>query len=233
MLIPLLWGIGFFISFAWFGTASPVMQSVFLKNIITVTISISLFFACLVLISQKLSGNVAFTRAFKFLAFSFGFFVLIIVDISRFSAAKFDLNQFLLTLIPSYIMSIFIASGIILSHEYLKIQKVLLLLTLIVFLLDLHSPLFIAHYRIIYVFCTLVALTSMALFFASQKKRFLFQLCLLLLGLRFFAFYLLTLKDFAQTGIGLIIGGLLLLGCVLLWHKYRGKLFVRIERWLS
>lgn len=58
---------------------------------------------------------------------------------------------------------------------------------------------------------------------AIERKR-LFDLCALVIGIRFVVIYFEVFGSLAATGIGLIISGGVILGTAYLWHKYRGRL---------
>ena len=134
--------------------------------------------------------------------------------------------------IPGYFLAAYAVIGIWQCIEYSRIQKMLLLLTLGIFLIPFHLPLMGVNSSIAYASFTIVVLGLMTIFLASLKERRLFQWFLFFLGARFLVLYFQALGGLATTGVGLIVSGGLVIAMAVLWNKYRVALAVWAERWV-
>ena len=114
--------------------------------------------------------------------------------------------------------------GVFLSSEYRKIQRILLLLAIVLFLLPFHYRLLEVQSELLYAANTLILLGSLSVFFASLRQRSVFQFFTTLIGLRFVILYFQALGGLAATGVGLIISGIVILAAALLWNRHRQAL---------
>lgn len=71
-----------------------------------------------------------------------------------------------------------------------------------------------------------------AFFALTIEQRRLFELCLIGVGIRFLVVYFQILGDLAITGFGLILSGLIILGCVWVYAKYRESIMKGLSRWI-
>ncbi len=76
---------------------------------------------------------------------------------------------------------------------------------------------------------SIIQLILFSMFFTIRNSKRLFNVIILLIGLRFIIVYFQVFGDLAITGFGLIISGMLIIGISLLWFKKREKL----ETWLG
>ncbi|ABK43971.1 hypothetical protein Mmc1_1462 [Magnetococcus marinus MC-1] len=78
--------------------------------------------------------------------------------------------------------------------------------------------------------CTLLLGSTAALYAGLHESwRTLFNLLLWLIGVRLLLVYFVAFGGLAQTGVGLILGGLLLLGLIGAWHRLAAPL----KRWIG
>ncbi|CAN5647904.1 DUF2157 domain-containing protein [soil metagenome] len=122
------------------------------------------------------------------------------------------------------------ALDIALSSEFRRIQKGLLLASLVLFLIACHLPLASATTSLVRGIATIVVLSAAGIFLASAHARGLFQLFVSLIGLRFLVLYFQAFGGLATTGVGLIISGIVVIGMAVVWNKYRTRLAVWAER---
>lgn len=71
----------------------------------------------------------------------------------------------------------------------------------------------------------LLAWGLLAFFFVITHQPKLFEMMMVLIGIRFLVIYFQVFESLAKTGAGLMIAGLLIVGTTLLWIKYRKKFF--------
>jgi uncharacterized membrane protein len=71
---------------------------------------------------------------------------------------------------------------------------------------------------------TIITLFLFSLIFSSYNRKRLFNLMILLIGVRFLIVYFQVFESLAYTGFGLIISGLLIIAIVIIWYKYRSKI---------
>lgn len=71
---------------------------------------------------------------------------------------------------------------------------------------------------------TIISLLLFSFIFSSLGIKKLFNLMILLIGIRFLIIYFQVFGSLAYTGFGLIISGLLIIGVVALWYKYSSRI---------
>jgi hypothetical protein len=70
----------------------------------------------------------------------------------------------------------------------------------------------------------MLMLLLFSLFFSMKQMRKLFNLAIILMGLRFLIVYFQVIGSLLFTGFGLIISGLLIVGVAMLYFKHRAKI---------
>lgn len=229
MFVPFLWTGAFLSGIVFMALDSVALQSIFQKNYYAVFMSVPLLCAALTIISKKLAGEVSSTRALRAWMLISGLVALVVAEIHDLSRAKIGLIAY----IPGYFLAIFAAFDIWPNREYRKIQKVLLLVILGLFLIPFHLPVLGVKTSIAYAAFTIILLGLMVIFLASLKERRLFQWFLFFLGIRFLVLYFQALGGLATTGFGLIISGGLVIAMAVFWNKYKTALAVWAERWMQ
>jgi uncharacterized membrane protein len=137
----------------------------------------------------------------------------------------------------SYGLAVLIGVLIGKSREYRPLQKILLILCLALFLLQQHLPelkdLRQRDWENLWLSAglTILVMSLMAIFMASLGAQRSFQTFLVIIGIRFFIFYLQALGGLAMTGLGLIVSGVLLISLGVAWNKYRRAISAWVEGW--
>lgn len=229
MVVPFMWTGAFLAGIVFTALDSVALQPIFQKNYPAVFMAVPLLCAGFNIISKRLAGEIGPTRAFRFWTLISGLIALAVAELREPFLGQF--SDALTAYIPGYCLAALAAFGIWKSIEYKNSQKTLLLLTLGLFLIPFHLPLFLVKTSIAYATLTIAVLGLMAIFVASLKERRLFQWFLFLLGMRFLVLYFQALGGLATTGVGLIISGGLVIAVAVLWNKYRTVLAVWAERW--
>ncbi len=231
MFVPFMWAGAFLTGIVFTALDSVALQSIFHKNYQAIFMAVPLLCADFTLVSKSLAGEIGSTRAFRSWTLIGGLSALAIAELHVLSRG--NAYEGLTAYIPGYFLASFTAIGIWLSLEYRSVQKMLLLVTLAIFLIPFHLHLFEVRTPIAYAAFTILILGLMSVFLASLKERRLFQWFLFLLGMRFLVLYFQALGGLATTGIGLIISGGMVIGMAVLWNKYRNSVALWAERWVQ
>jgi hypothetical protein len=226
VFVPFIWAGAFLTGIAFTAHESAVMQAIFQKNILSVFMALPLLCAGFTVVSKALAGESGSTRAFRAWTLIAG---LVGLTVAEFHFGRTHEVHALMPYIPGYTFAAIAAFGIWQSLEYRRVQKILLVVALGVFLIPFHA----SFSSIAHAILTIVVIGLMAAFLASQKERRLFQGFLLLLGVRFLGLYFQALGGLATTGVGLIISGALVIAMAVLWNKYRKVLAVWAEKWVQ
>lgn len=145
---------------------------------------------------------------------------------------------------PAYVAAALLAVGIVLHRDYRLLNKLLLLATLGLLLLDFHPDLlFTGEQRYTLLgshdhtgvsfwqaddirapLLTLLILFLYAVHAGNIGHQRTFNLVTFLIGLRFVILYFQAMGGLAATGVGLIISGSLIIGITWLWYKGRDRL---------
>ena len=213
--VPFFWTTGLFLGIIW----------MIADRFSYLTLSfVPLLSASLALISAHIGGGKNQIRPFIFWMITSGILTLITVEMA--SAAgrlKYNVEPAIIT----YTLAIFLICGI---WKGTNIQKRLLWLALIFYLIPLHFPLFTTKPPS-WAFATtsIALLVTITLFVASFKQRLLFHFFLVFLGFRFLILYFQALGGLATTGLSLIISGLIIILTTVAWNKYRHQIVTWAE----
>lgn len=221
-LTPFIWAAGFFSSITFTALDSATFQPIFARHENSVLMAIPLLSALLAIICKKISGESGQTKSFRSWAIIGGMIALSAAETHLLRYRSMDLN--IITFIPGYVFTILIVGGILISSEYKKVQKILLLLALAFYLIPFHLPMVPIQSKSVYAAFSIFTLSTMAIFLASLGLRGLFQIFLIILGMRFLVLYFQALGGLATTGFGLIISGVIIISMVITWNKYRLKI---------
>lgn len=228
-VIPFIWVGCFLASSAYTALASPMFQPIFDSNASAVSMAVPLFCACCALFGKYFTVKKNFITAFQVWFYMSGFIAIAIAE--QYNVVLISKNG-LLPYTLGYLLAALALLGVVFEREYHQIQKILLVIALACFLIEIHLAMFI-KYPVIYAVFTLIILGLIAVFTASLQKRRLFQWILFFIGLRFLGLYFQALGGLAFTGIGLIISGLVIIMLTLLWYKYRNTISLMAERWVQ
>jgi uncharacterized membrane protein len=229
MFVPLLWTGIFLGGVAWAAMDSDSTRSLFYRNSAAVFLMIPLLSATLTVVSKSLAGETSSTRAFRAWTLIWGLLALTIIEL-RLDSPSLSTKQ-VMSYSIGYALAGVTAIGVWKASEYSRLQKLLLLSVLGLFLIPFHLHLIDANDKFAFAVFTIAILALMSVFLASMGKRGLFQCFLSFLGLRFLFLYFQALGRLATTGVGLIVSGVVVIGLAVLWHKYRTSLAVWAERW--
>lgn len=231
VVVPFIWMGGFLIGLAFTAVNSPLFFPIFNGNITSIIMTLPLFCVFLGMISRYGHLEEGALRAIRAWFYMTGVFAILMTELSS------DLLAITPNIIESYIPVYFFAAltliAIVTHKDYNNTQKLLLLLTLGAYLILVHLPLTMTSSAFIYAFMTILLLGLIAIFAASQKQRRLFQWILFFIGLRFLILYFQALGGLAQTGLGLIISGTLIVIMAILWGKYKLAIALWVERWVQ
>lgn len=217
--VPYIWAGAFLGSLTFTLVESPLFLPIFYRSGAPILMWLPLLAALMAIGCRNIAGEVAQTKAFRSISLSCGIFGLILIEARLWTRAANELN--LVSYIPGYILLALCLYGIMYSKEYREIQKRVLYGALVFYIIPFHFPLFGVKAEVAYAAFTILTLSTIAIFLASLGERKKFQYFITLVGLRFLILYFEALGSLAQTGFGLIISGLIIIGLVSLWNKYR------------
>lgn len=129
----------------------------------------------------------------------------------------------------SYFLSLFIIATLHFFPHFHKRERVILSLALLSYLILAHIGIFIDT-KLVRIIVAILGLLFMSAFFVSRKNERLFSLFLALTGIEFVILYFEAFGGLAWTGAGLIMSGLLILGLVYVFNKYRQTIQSFVER---
>lgn len=226
-LASFLWAGGFFTGIGFAAYKSLNLRMTFLQSPSTILMSLTLlsFFLSILGKFQKRAEN--HSHSFSVYTLILGVFGLISAEaeIKIFGRSLMGIRSF----IPSYLLTLLIGLGIGKLNAYSKIQKLLLLSGLIVFLIPFHLQVFKLQNDVVNAILTIFILFCLAFFHASQHKRNCFQFFMIVIGLRLLGLYFQALGGLAATGFGLIASGIIVIACLVFWKKYRDKITLWAE----
>lgn len=211
--VPSLWATGFF-----FGI---ILMLIDLSRYLAVSF-VPLLSACLALVCMRMGGR-GQTKAFISWTVGAGVIALITVELYPVVNDKF-INLNVMELLPTYVLAALLIWGVWRGFRCKKIQKRLLWLILIFYLVSIHFPLFDVQSQFAFATASIAVLVTVTMFVASLKWHNLFQFFLILLGLRFLILYFQALGGLALTGVGLIAFGMMIIFTVVIWNKYRRQI---------
>ena len=223
---PFLWVSGFFIALICTVSTAPSLEPIYKYNYAAVYMAVPLLSAVLAMLSKKVLGEVGLTLAFHAWIL-IGIIMALVVVETWFGgySRRLDFAQSgFLAYLPSYILGVIAVLGIWSISEYSWAQKILLMVFIAFYFLPFHLLYMIKDTEIIFALCTVIILGLLAIFLASIKQRKLFQVLLFVVGVRFLILYFQAFGGLAMTGFGLIMSGVIIIGMVVYWNKYRIQL---------
>jgi len=223
ILVPLIWASAFFIGFLDWFSLSPIFEA----DISAVSMLAPLFCLSVTFISSSFEEDSVLTSAFRLWTIFAGLTAIVFAE-TGLQPAIYTLTPY----IPSYFLAGFIVFAVLTNIKYKSLQKCLLLLTLAFFMISFNLSFVGINNYFMHAAITILELAFMSIFWASLNERLLFQGFVFLLGLRFLFIYFQAFGGLANTGFGLVIYGVLIIGLALLWNKYRTKLTDLVERWI-
>lgn len=228
LFTPFIWIGGFLIALISMAGDSPLFWSIFGHNTLFILVAIPLFCWSMALLIKRRSSFSNIAKAFEIWAVISGFYGIVHIELDGSRLAHLSIDT--VAYVPGLILATVAIIATWFSRRYRFLQKILLSAAMLIYLLLFALPIMAAS-DLVYALITLLILSLMAVFFASLKRRGLFQFFLILVGLRLLILYFQALGGLALTGIGLVIAGILIIAMGVLWNKYRTRLAIRIERW--
>ena len=226
---PFIWSAGFFLSLTTFIFSSPILQPIFQDRIAAIFMTLPFLAAFLAMISKQFHLEKQ-KKALNIWVIIMGISGLVAAEMYRYLGITYIYSEDFLAFAIGYILAVALAFLVCMDIEYKKTQRNLLLLTLALYIMPFHFGFFDIVLSIVYAFSSIIILTMFAIFLASRQKRRLFQLFLILIGLRFFVLYCQEFGGMMTTGFILITSGILIITMVILWNKYHHKLTLWTER---
>ena len=233
--LSFIWAIGFFVAVPIKLIKSPELGPFFEDHFMMIFASIPFFFFIGSLIFSRFSKKFFSQKyAFQFLSLfsAVGFLKNLNLFFMIEEPVRWDLNPY--ALIPFYLLCL-VSCLMTLGLSQLRREQKITLCGLCVSYAIL--PLFMLFNYSLLISLSLKALSLLilmtaALFFASQKLKYLFQLFLILSGLLVLMIYGQALGSLSKTGWGLISYGAFILTLIYLWKKYRLQLQLWAERFI-
>ena len=226
-LLPFLWSTGLLYGSMHAAHELPITwQSVGLVTTFPLLTALACFF-CMYIAPKSLPH----LKAFSALAFLSGLGVVIVMEMTQEPHTTVFMEDIYKILGLIYSLSLLLTAIICAIPRYSRIQKSLLTLLIALYLAVSHLFLFEVEIDLVYATLFLFMLFTLAMFFASHKKRALFQCCLIVLGLRFLVLCFQQLGGLVHTGIGLIVTGLVIMVFASIWYKYNDKIASLAEGW--
>lgn len=221
--VPALWACGFFGGLILMSLESGWFRIFFGREPSYVLIAIPFLSALFAAICRSLSGDSGHTQAFRFWVIAAGLLGIVFAEGSPHKVLLLS------GMIPAFVLAASTMVCVCLSAGYTRLQKHTLLVVTILFFVQFLVGLPGIQGKIFQASNTIVILAAMGLFFASIQDRKMFQLFVVLIGLRFLVLYFQALGGLAATGLGLIVSGIFIIGVVMLWNKRRKALASWVE----
>ena len=131
-----------------------------------------------------------------------------------------------------YFLAALLSGIIILKHTYGRLSKTVLLLALTLLLLLYHPQLWFSTENIHTLIAPILIISILilyALHLGITQQQFLFNVVTFLIGLRFLIIYFDVIGSLAETGVGLILSGLLIIAVSYTWYRARRPL----QNWIG
>jgi uncharacterized membrane protein len=224
LLLPLIWTSTFLVSAVWTLMDALVKSGNYEKWFSSVYLALPLVCYLMATITQKFPKISYSLKAAVLLSGLLGLWIS-----EWLVNASSSYTQYGVYFVPSYILLATVGWLVKINGSYNKIQKYLIGCCIGFYLLGNHSNYFGIANSLILAVCTLIALGSMALLQSSLKNKKLFNIFLLLVGLRFLWLYFQALGGLATTGFGLITSGILIIGFAISWNRFKNKIQVWVE----
>lgn len=219
IFVPLIWTGALLGGIITYAMISANLELIFHKNYLAVMMTSTYLCACFAVLSRGLVGNLGPTKAFRIWSLFIGLLALIAAE--NLDPSMKIIQEKFIPYIPGYFLALYTSYEILQNNEYKKIQRLLLISSIIIFMIPLHLPILGVKSHFVYAFFTILILLILSFFLASLKERKLFQLFLSLLGFRFLILYFQAIGGLATTGIGLIFSGGLVIYLSITWNKYK------------
>ncbi|MBL6989575.1 MAG: DUF2157 domain-containing protein [Bacteriovoracaceae bacterium] len=227
LFVPFIWSFGFFTGFSLTLAESPAVQEIIKMNHLVVAMLMPLICAVLIIIIKILLGEISLTRALRIWLIGGGILALMNAETGIYRIFRSIKYLDMYSFVPAYICVAFALVGIYKTDEFKKAQKIILLFTIICYLVPFHLLMFEVKSKFLMATFTILTMGGASIFFASRKYRRTFVFIITLIGIRFLFLYFQALGGLAYTGFGLIISGLIIIGSVVMWNKYR----TRVANW--
>jgi uncharacterized membrane protein len=233
--VPWIWVTAFFVSTALFVFDSTLVREVFKNNELLLPMILSLGFLSIAVVLRRLQNLAHFIWSWRFYTLFTFLFALIAVELEGVleSAPKVFSNLYF----AGYGFAWINLLGAWFAKEYSRVQKVLVSGILVFFVAVFHIRFLgfsseLAR-ELVHGIATIVSLFLVGIFAISLPERRMFYAVLALIGARVFGIYLQAFGGLTNTGLGLILSGLLVIGLSLLWNKYKKPLAEYTERILN
>lgn len=226
--VPYLWCAGFFGSILLMLFNKSFLYRYYGKSYVLFFMALPYLSVLLTILMRKLKGRESPQyNAFNYWSVKWLFLGLFAMEVMGKGQFKFLTTHGLY--VPGYLMSTLLIVIIATSQNLSQLQKTLLLILCVGYLVPFHLYYFEEHLPLFLIkpAVTITCLISLALFSVSIGKDKLFSKLLTLVGLRFLVLYFQAFGGLAYTGFGLILSGLIIIGLVYQWNKHRKK----IENW--
>lgn len=214
--VPFCWLGGFLTTLCLLSVQSPAIRPYF-ENFTFLYLMIPLLCAVIAMIHRKIYGETSITKALQAWIIVSGIIGVFGSEVAE-SLSRAEPN--VVTMAFAYGLAVLVILGIMFGHLYRKMQKVILITTLIFFIVCFQ----IYDAKVLHGVVEILTLLGLAIFFADLKQRRIFNVLLLAVAIRFIVLYFQAFGGLAKTGIGLIISGLLVIGITIAWSKYRNHL---------
>lgn len=222
-----VWASGFFPGISLTALNLPVLKPIFQENI-SVLIVMPLLSGILALIFKNINGKEKQAKVFKIWTILMGISAIIVAEVCQVDADECIRGTTSLFII--YFLVACLGCGILIDTQYKKIQKVLSMFVLILYLIPFHLLLLDIQSSTVYAIFSIFILVVTAMFFASLRQRRLFHFFLVMTGIRFLVWYFQALGGLVTTGFNLIASGIIIISMVTFWHKYHNKITLWTER---
>jgi uncharacterized membrane protein len=218
---PFICAGGFFYGISGLMIKSDLVRGLFDGGVAPAMISIPFMLVFFMLILKRLTKYENQFKALSYWLFLDLIFSLGALEVSSilYSSRSIGFSTF----IPGFIFG-----GLALiftwKSDLKQMQKILLAVCMGVFLCVFYTYSLGFKSDIGYALCTIISLISFSLLMASLQARKLFQFLIMMIGLRFLILYFQAFGGLAMTGLGLIFSGVMVMGTVILWNKYRKQI---------
>ena len=231
LAVPFAWAGGFLFALVFMVFDSSLLEGFFKNNSYYIAMAIPLLYTLFTVVTKTFLGEQGLTRAFRYWSVSAGIGAIVIAEMPKHFTQVTNLT--LTPFIPGYVLALLMVVFIVRNAEYTRLQQVLLLSMLTLFVLMFHLPLIGIDYEVVFAAFTISILSILAMLLASLKERKLFQRVVSLVALRFLFVYFQALGGLATTGLGLIVSGVIVLAAASWWNKNRVAITSKIEGWVQ
>lgn len=226
-VIPSIWAGAFFSSLTVLFWEDAYFKELYCRNVLPLYLGLPFFCFGFTFLFKKYGGEYPVTKVFRRICFVIGVIGLILVEINV--DYLFQKAYLIEAFWPAYLLLGISVYAILRSSEYRLSQKKLLVLLISLYTVMMHLPVLRVNQEFLVAALTITILILAAIYMGSLNYKKLFETFLIFIFLRVFILYLQAFGGLAQTGIGLIVSGLIMIGMVLLWHRNRE----RISEWAN